>query len=84
MKQTKLILTAAAFVLGIGSAFATKMIGDTQEFFYLDGSGQPTTQVDSPDCTLDPTHNCAQLWNVDANGNRTSPAAAPIKGIPNE
>ncbi|MCJ8208095.1 hypothetical protein MUY27_00150 [Mucilaginibacter sp. RS28] len=73
------MLTALAVTAGIGGAFASKIVGDSQETFYLDASGQPTDQVDIPNC-LQSQNKCAQVWNVDANGNPTTPAGSVIMG----
>lgn len=81
MKKTKLILTALAFVAGIGGAFATKIIGDSQSYFYLDpDTDEPVTKVNgSPACAASPD-DCAQLYNVDVSGNPTTPAGNIIHG----
>jgi len=80
MKKTKLILTALAFVAGIGGAFATKIIGDSQSYFYLDADGTPVTRINGlPQCAPG-DKDCAQLYNVDASGNPTTPAGTPLEG----
>lgn len=80
MKRVKLSLTIVAFVLGLGTAIASNVKGSTS-YFYLDSSGDPVTKISgSPNCQSgnDP---CAQLYNLDANGDATTPAGPMILGI---
>lgn len=74
MKKVRIILTAAAFVAGIGGAFATKIVNNGTAWFHVTLSGNPTgIALPAPDCDEQSQQLCAKEYTVDDSNNPIAP-----------
>jgi hypothetical protein len=76
----KLHLAAVAFVVGIAAAFASSSLNANSAWFYLDSAGQPVEKITgAPEC--DPGNaDCARMFNLDENGEATTPIGQAVEG----
>ena len=76
----KINLAAIAFMIGIGAAVAAKGLSTDTAWFYLNSTGQPVERIQGqPDCQTG-NEDCAQMFNVDAQGQPTTPIGQATKG----
>jgi hypothetical protein len=76
----KINLAAIAFVIGIAAAFASNSLNANSAWFYLDSAGQPVEKITgAPDCDSGDAA-CARMFNVDENGDATTPIGQALEG----